>query len=42
METKVSLPHGLLIWLDGKMLINQHFSNHHLGVTKQCSNRSVR
>jgi len=42
METKVFLPYGLLIWQEGKMLINQHFSNQHLGVTKQCSNRSVR
>jgi len=25
METKVFLPNGLLIWLEGKMLINQHF-----------------
>jgi len=26
METKVVLPSGLLIWLEGKMLTNQHFS----------------
>jgi len=25
MKTEVFLPYGLLIWLESKMLINQHF-----------------